>query len=503
MIFDCVFTVTQNKKIMKKIIVVLVLSFISGIGGAYFYNKILNPHEPNARLYINDTGLTTAVNDQAARSRMFTGVKINGNIDFVEASAMGTSSVVYIKNISSKTYGYSFFDWYFGEGGRSVETVSSGSGVILTKDGYIVTNNHVVKGADKLEVDYNRKSYDATLIGVDPSSDLAVIKIEGNNFPFIKTGHSKDVQVGQWVLAIGNPFNLTSTVTAGIVSAKGRDLNIMEDKFPIESFIQTDAAINPGNSGGALINTSGELIGINTAILSRTGSYAGYGFAIPVDIVKKVVNDLIDYGEVQKAFIGAGVTNLTSEVIKNLYLKVDEDKIRGVVINQIQRGGAAEKAGLKEGDIILEIDSYEVTSHSKFEEIIGYYSPGNIVSVNLMRKNKPLVLKITLTNREGTTDILKREVFSSDYLGADLEAVSKVERDILDIDYGVKVLKVYNKGLLANLGLEEGFIITYINYTKIKKPQDLAEVLSNYRGRVKMEGVDASGRKGYYTFYMR
>ncbi len=487
---------------MKKIIGILAISFASGIGGAYFYNTIVNPVKRNVNTTPVDRSVSFIHNPDIS-TEIISENTFGEDIDFVKASALGTSSVVYIKNISSQTYSYSFFDWYFGDAGRSIETVSSGSGVIISKDGYIVTNNHVVKGADKLMIDYNRKSYEAKLIGVDPSSDLAVIKIEGDNFPAIRIGSSTDVRVGQWVLAIGNPFNLTSTVTAGIISAKGRDLNIMEGKFPIESFIQTDAAINPGNSGGALVNTAGELIGINTAILSRTGSYAGYGFAVPVDIVNKVVNDLIAYGEVQKAFFGAGVTDLTSDVIKNLDLKVDDSKLQGVVINHIQQDGAAEHAGLKEGDIILKIDDYEVRSSSNYEEIISYYSPGNTVSVSFLRNRNPMVKRITLTNREGTTEILKREIFSSDYLGADLETVSKVERNILNIDYGVKVLRVYKSGLLSNLGLEDGFIITDINYEKIKKPEDLSDALSNYRGRVKMEGVDATGRKGYYTFYMR
>jgi S1-C subfamily serine protease len=360
----------------------------------------------------------------------------------------------------------------------------------------------VVNGAEKLEVVHERNTYEAELIGVDPSSDLAVIKINGSGFPAIKTGVSKNVKVGQWVLAIGNPFNLTSTVTAGIVSAKGRDLNILEDKFPIESFIQTDAAINPGNSGGALVNTAGELIGINTAIISRTGSYAGYGFAVPIDIVNKVVTDLIEYGEVQKAFIGANVTDLTSETIENLDLDI-ATSTRGVVINQIQRDGAAEKAGLEEKDIIVGIDGESIVSRSDFDEIISYQSPGNIIGIEILRKNKPMTMKVTLTNREGTTSILKRQIYASEYLGADLEAVSKVERDMLEITYGVKVLKVYSLGLMSDLGLSAGFIITDINYNEIKSPEDLSQALSNYRGRVRMEGIDATGRRGYYTFYLR
>jgi len=486
---------------MKNLLGIIVLSFGSGVFGAYFYSTSIEKPKESFSL--------TSFSAQDQDSKLIdnrTDLVINSLPDddrFIKASINGTSSVVYIKNISSRSYRTSFYDWYFGDRGRNIETVSSGSGVILSSNGYIVTNNHVVSGADKIEVVHERNTYIAELVGTDPSSDLAVIKIDGKNLPAIKTGVSRDVKVGQWVLAIGNPFNLTSTVTAGIVSAKGRDLNILEDKFPIESFIQTDAAINPGNSGGALINTSGELVGINTAILSRTGSYAGYGFAVPVDLVNKVVTDIIEYGEVQKAFIGAGVIDLDSEVIKNLDLKVDASLRGGVVINQIQNDGAAKKAGLKESDIIIEIDGQEIYTKSDFEEIIGYHSPGNIIGLTIIRNQKSLSKKVTLTNREGTTTILKREVYASEYLGADLETVSKVERDMLEIDYGVKILKVYDRGLLSELGLNAGFIVTEINYKNIKSPEDLSETLSNYRGRVRMVGLDATGRKGYYTFYLR
>lgn len=483
---------------MKRLLFTVLVSLGSGFAGAYLYQEYQSDQissdvtshveiSPDARNVLNTSPVERITLP---------------NEDFVAASELGTASVVYIKNISSRTYGTTFFDWYFGDRGRSVETVSSGSGVILSADGYIVTNNHVVAGADKIEVVHDKKTYSAELVGVDPSSDLAVIKVDGKELPAMKTGSSRDVKVGQWVLAIGNPFNLTSTVTAGIVSAKGRELNILEDKFPIESFIQTDAAINPGNSGGALVNTSGELIGINTAILSRTGSYAGYGFAVPMDIVSKVVTDIIEYGEVQKAFVGAGVTDLTSETIVNLDLRIRED-VKGVVVNHVQEDGAADKAGIQERDIIVSIDGQRIESRSDFEEIISYQSPGNIIGVTLLRRGQELTKKVTLTNREGTTTILKREIYASEYLGADLETLSKVERDMLEIDYGVKVVKVYDRGLLSNLGLDAGFIVTDINYKEIKKPQDLTDALSNYRGRVRMEGVDSSGRKGYYTFYLR
>lgn len=494
---------------MKNFAGIIIVSFISGLGGAYLYDNYIDTNSEYSETAPLQIKSPVYQDSPRVLEPSATRVELNSNDtpyfpeDFIDASIRATASVVYIKNISARTYGYSFFDWYFGESGRSIETVSSGSGVILTPDGYIVTNYHVIKGADKIVVEYNKNQFTARLIGTDPSSDLAVIKIDGSDLPAIRTGNSRGLKVGEWVLAIGNPFNLTSTVTAGIVSAKGRELNILESKFPIESFIQTDAAINPGNSGGALVNRKGDLIGINTAILSRTGSYAGYGFAVPVDIVKKVVHDIIEYGEVQKAFIGADVIDLTSEIARNLDIKIDLNKINGVVINYIQDDGAVDKAGLKEGDILLQIDENLINSRSDFEEVISYHSPGDIISVKFIRNQKMVEKRITLTNREGTIEILKREIFSSEYLGADLESVSKVERDLMGIDYGVKILKVYDRGLMSNLGLEEGFIVTDINYTRIRAPKQLVEALSDYRGRVTIAGIDASGRKGYYTFYLR
>jgi Do/DeqQ family serine protease len=489
---------------MKKILPIIVLGFLSGIAGSYFHTKW------NQTNWESDASIFTV--DHISEIQNTANLPGSGNYnssvplmdeDFVVASARSTKSVVYIKNISSRSYGYSFYDWFFGERAGNIETVSSGSGVILSEDGYIVTNNHVVKGADKIEVVHNRRTFEAKLIGTDPSSDLAVLKIEGNNLIPIKIGSSREVQVGEWVVAVGNPFNLTSTVTAGIVSAKGRELKILESKFPIESFIQTDAAINPGNSGGALVNKEGELIGINTAIISKTGSYAGYGFAVPSDVVKKIVKDLIEYGEVQKAFLGTNVSDLNSEIAERLDLDVDENNLEGVVIDLIVQGGAADNVGLKEGDIITKIDNNKIASRSDFEEVLSYYSPGESVTVSYQRKQVSNEKRITLTNREGTTEVLKREVYPSEYLGADLEAVSKVEKDILDIDHGVKIVKVYDRGLMSSLGLDEGFIVTNINNTSIDEPKKLAAVLREYRGRVKIEGVDASGRKGYYTFYLR
>ena len=372
----------------------------------------------------------------------------------------------------------------------------TGSGFVYDNAGHIVTNNHVIENATRIEVIHNRRSYEAKLIGTDPSTDLAVLKIEGKNLPAAKPGRSREVQVGEWVLAVGNPFNLESTVTAGIVSAKGRNINILSSQFPIESFIQTDAAINPGNSGGALVNARGELIGINTAILSRTGSYTGYGFAVPVDIVVKTVKDLIQYGEVQKAFLGAEVTDLNNEVAK----KYEISEYVGVVVTYLEEGGAAAKAGIRKGDVILKVNNETINSKAEFGEQVSYYRPGDKITVVYRRGTETKEAPLTLTNREGTTGVLKRETFSVEGLGADLEAVSKVERDKMGIEGGVRVMNV-RKGLMGRLGIEEGFVITAINRRPVTSPKEVADFLANAQGRVIVEGVDKKGVGSYYQFY--
>jgi S1-C subfamily serine protease len=414
--------------------------------------------------------------------------------DFVHASKMSTQCVVYIKTISQNNYGSTWMDWFFGNGvGQSI---SSGSGVIYSADGYIITNNHVVQDANSIEVIIGKKTYEASLVGDDPSTDLAVLKIDKTDLPNIKVASSRNVEIGDWVLAVGNPFNLTSTVTAGIVSAKGRELNITKSMFPIESFIQTDAAINPGNSGGALVNLEGELVGINTAILSKTGSYAGYGFAVPSDIVKKVVDDIIRYGEVQKAFIGAEVLDINSEIAG----KLNTDDYSGVVVSYVQEDGAAAKIDIQKGDIILKLDNQVINSRSQFEEILSYNSPGDKISVVYKRDQKIISNTTTLTNKEGTTGLLKKEVFTSRSLGADFEKVSKVERNLLNIEHGVRIMKV-RSGLISQMELSEGFIITYINKVPIKDPETLADILTKIRGRVYVEGIGKRGGKEIHRYY--
>jgi serine protease Do len=490
---------------MKKNLSLVVIAFLSGMGGAFTFFTWMAPN-PNTPTLMHEMADSAHIPPYYQQTRTYDMIADNAP-DFVKASAQSTKSVVYIKNISERTMRRSYLDWFFGDGAPSTQTqVSSGSGVIFTDNGYIITNNHVIDGADRVEVIHNKKTYQANVVGTDPSTDLAVLKIDAKNLPAITVGKSKELAVGEWVLAVGNPFNLTSTVTAGIVSAKGREINILQSKFPIESFIQTDAAINPGNSGGALVNTRGQLVGINTAILSKTGTYTGYGFAVPVDIVKKIVGDIIEYGEVQKAFFGADVADINSDIAKRLDIDITKNS-DGVVINFLQKEGAASKVGLKEGDIITALNGSKVDSRAMFEEELSYYSPGDKVDVTYLRGKKENKVTVVLTNREGTTGVLKREILTSERLGAEFEAVPKVERDLLGIENGVRVFNI-SQGLVRNMGISEDFVVTKVNGVVIKSPEMLVDFFEQVRertlkGKVVIEGINNRGKEGYYSFFVR
>jgi S1-C subfamily serine protease len=414
------------------------------------------------------------------------------NVDFSTAATKATPSVVYINSISQSGVSYSYFDLLFGGSGQQQQQVSSGSGVIFSSDGYIVTNNHVVEAAEKIQVLYNKKSYDAELVGTDPSTDLAVLKIKETGLPAIALGSSKNLAVGEWVVAVGNPFSLSSTVTAGIVSAKGRRINIVEDKFPIESFIQTDAAINPGNSGGALVNKNGELVGINTAILSRTGSYTGYAFAVPVDIAKKVVGDLIKFGVAQKAIFGGNVIEYDFQNAKKYDLDVNVKEFRGVLLGRVDRNGAAVKAGLEEGDIITKLNNTEINSESAFEEELSYRYPGDKITVTYVREGKQKTVEVTLLNKTGEVTTVKRVIIPDGTTGASLEAV----------DYGVKIFKIHD-GLFKQAGLPENYTITHINRQRVKDPQDVIDFFKGYKGRVVLYGFTGTKQELPLSFYIR
>lgn len=480
---------------MKEFIKTLLVGLLGGIAGALLISKF-DTTERNREPLLERVGnydqsqyFGSSVSEVSNNS-----VPIP-NESFVEASRKSTSSVVFIQTLSEYEYrAGGWMDWFFEP--RSSQQVGSGSGVVFSNDGYIVTNNHVIDNADEIKVIAGKKSYTAKLVGRDPSSDLAVIKIDSDELPAIEIGNSKNVNVGEWVLAVGNPFNLTSTVTAGIVSAKGRNINLLREKFPIESFIQTDAAINPGNSGGALVNSEGKLIGINTAILSRTGSYAGYGFAIPVNIVQKIFNDIVKYGEVQKAFIGAEFIDIDSDLSQRLEIK----DLDGVIVSDVLRSGAADKINIQKGDVVRQVNNLQVKNRADLEELIASSYPGDELDLLVERDGKISSKKLTLTNRDGETGIIKRNVFTSEKLEATFENVSKVERDALGISSGVKVVDFKKNGFFSGLSIPEGFIITQINSKLISDPKELAEVIEKIRGRFDIIGINRNGKKVYYPF---
>lgn len=426
--------------------------------------------------------------------------------DFVEVSELVTPTVVHILTLVEQKQmeqipmdPFGFFR-QLPQGPQS----GSGSGVIISSDGYIVTNNHVIDNASKIKVVLNdKRQYDATLIGRDPNTDMALIRIDEKNLPFAVVGNSDEVKVGQWVLAVGNPFNLNSTVTAGIVSAKGRNLNLLRDpsrpesQYSIESFIQTDAAVNPGNSGGALVSSEGKLIGINTAIASTTGQYAGYAFAVPSNLMRKIIDDLLKYGEVQRGFIGVQIQDVTAELADKEGLK----DVKGVFVSKFSENSAAQDAGIKEGDVIISIDDVVVNTVSELQEQIGKRSPGNKVKVVVVRNGAEKMFMVTLRNRDGKTSIdVKEKVETNKVLDTEFESVSRQDRLNLHITNGVRVKRVGEKSVLKKHGVPNGFIITVINKIPMSTVADVKKALEGTRGGVLIEGLTPDGTKGYYGF---
>lgn len=424
--------------------------------------------------------------------------------DFTVAANNTIHAVVHIKteyeNRRSSVYD-NFFDFrdFFGDGGVPQPAIASGSGVIISPDGYIVTNNHVVTESDRITVTLNNKrTYDAEIVGTDPSTDLAVVKIDANQLPFMTFGNSDDLKIGEWVLAVGNPFNLTSTVTAGIVSAKARNINILgsPDGSSIESFIQTDAAVNRGNSGGALVNTTGELVGINAAIASGTGFYAGYSFAIPSNIVKKVAADLKDYGTVQRAYIGVNIRELDNELANQAGI----DDLTGVYVADVTDNGAAKEAGIKSGDVILKVEEVPVNSPSELLELVGQHNPGDKINLTVRRNNKDMAFNVQLKNRTGSTELTKREEFNAkDLLGASFRPVPENLKKDLGITNGIQIISL-SDGKLRNAGIREGFIITQIDGKEISTEQDISSALSKKKGGVLVEGIYPNRTRAYYGF---
>ncbi len=448
-----------------------------------------------------------------------------GEVDFTQAAALVTPGVVHLKttyNGSSSGEGGGrdpfgdMFEDFFGRRGRSGPAMGSGSGVLVTTDGYIMTNNHVVEDADKIDVVLpNKKTYSAKVIGRDPNTDLALVKINANNLPIVKLGNSDDVRIGEWVLAVGYPLSLQSTVTAGIVSAKTRAIGIIgqsqqqrnqdPEAVPvnsaIESFIQTDAVINRGNSGGALVNAKGELIGINAAIASQSGTYEGYGFAIPVNLARKIMDDFLKYGEVKRGFIGIQFTELDTDNAKRLNIT----EIDGLYVSDVVEGGAAKAVGIKRGDIITKLNGKDVTSSAEFQETIGRLSPGDKVKLGVLREGNVKTYDITLKGDSGTGTKLASNSASSaelyNKLGAGFAPVDAATKRKFGISSGVKVTSVAKGKLMDYYDIPQGIIITNVNGKPVNNVDDVENALAEGRNNmVAISGVSEDGSRFTYTF---
>ncbi len=473
----------------KRILSILFIAFIGGLSSLGISSLINSNKSDSSELGNSNQNVYKFTGNSGVNS---------GSVDFTTAAEISVNAVVHVKTKMTKTGNQpTMYDFFFGNPYGNMNRMpmeTSGSGVILSSDGYIVTNNHVVENADEIEVVLNdNSSFTAELIGRDPSTDIALLKIDTKELPVLSYGNSDELKVGEWVLAVGNPFNLMSTVTAGIVSAKGRNINLLDINSAIESFIQTDAAVNPGNSGGALVNIKGELVGINTAIASMTGSYSGYSFAIPVSIVKKVVADLMEYGTVQRALLGVSIQDIDSKLASELKI----NKIEGVYVMGVNDGSAAKDAGIKEKDIILDINKVKVNKVSELQEQISKHRPGDKISVLVKRGNDIKELVVTLKNNMGTTSFVNKETAS--VLGANLQVVSDDEKSKLKITNGVKIVELM-PGKLLRAGVQKDFIIVEINNSKINGVEDVQDILNKTHGGVYIKGVYPDGTIAYYAF---
>ena len=454
-----------------------------------------------ARLFNGEASVVEVPSENKVQYVNLPGVTSGSALDFTGAVEQSIDAVVHVKTKEFREYhGNSFYEFFFGDqpNGEAPPILGFGSGVIISNKGYIVTNNHVISGSDEVLVVLNNKQeYNATLVGTDPNTDLALLKVEAEGLSSMKFGDSNALRLGEWVLAIGNPYNLTSTVTAGIVSAKARNLPFLRtQEFSIESFIQTDAAVNPGNSGGALINTRGELVGINAVIASRTGAFVGYSFAIPVSIVEKVVKDLIEYGAVQRAILGVNIGDVTAELAQQKGL----EEIEGVYVLGVRAEGAAKQAGIKAEDIIISIDDTRVNSSAELQELVSKYRPGQEVIVIVKRDRKLKQFDVVLRNLEGSTEIVKKTDLI-DVLGASFELLSEREKQSLGIQSGIRVKSV-KEGKFRKIGIKEGFILTMVNKKPVSSVNDITSILKESEGGVIIEGIDQKGSRAYYAFGM-
>lgn len=479
---------------MKKIIGIFIVALLGGVAAMGLQQIFDKDAEPKTLAEKQNVHFTS--NEEVVPA-----------FDFVDIAEHATPTVVHITTTVETAQAqqgqtledpFGFFDERFFRQMPQGPRQATGSGVIITQDGYIATNNHVIDNASKITVVLDdKRQYDAELVGADPETDLALLKIKEKDLPFLRFGNSDQIKVGEWVIAVGNPFNLNSTVTAGIVSAKGRNINLLRrnSEYAIENFIQTDAAVNPGNSGGALVNTKGELIGINTAIASQTGSYSGYSFAVPVNIAKKILDDILKYGEVKRAILGVQIRDITSELADEKGIS----ELKGVYVPGVIEDGAADKAGLKEGDVILAIEDNEVNKASELQELISQYHPGDVVSIKLNRDGKELTKKATLLSRSGESKISTTLASkSAKALGAEFENLSREEKRDLGITNGVRVKKL-KKGALKDKNVPENFVITHIDKQKVYTSKDAVNTLQKKKGSVLLDGVDANGNEDSYA----
>ena len=428
-------------------------------------------------------------------------------VDFTYAADQSVNAVVHVMTtyeVQQSQMSDPFLEYFFGE--RNFQQApqkrqASGSGVIISKDGYIVTNNHVVDGAAQVNVVLNdKRQFKAEIIGTDPTTDLALLKVDAEDLPTLPIGNSDNLKVGEWVLAVGNPFNLTSTVTAGIVSAKARNINILSGDMKIESFIQTDAAVNPGNSGGALVNTRGELVGINAAIASQTGSYTGYAFAIPTSIMSKVVADLKEYGTVQRALLGVQIRDIDADFAKEKNLETME----GAYVASVGSHSAAGDAGIKEGDIITHVSGNKVKTVSELQEKISRFRPGDKVQITILRNGKQETVSVTLKNMMGNTNVVKN--YDTKQLGATLTPLTDKQKSSLGINYGLQVTSVEKGGRFQQAGIPKGYIILRINNQKVTSTTDVESAISSLKNKQEkalfISGILPNGKVVYYAVDM-